>query len=39
MSNTGRVPLWLLGFVGGFAAITVLSLFIYGSYSGLGSSL
>ena len=39
MSNTGRVPLWLVGLVGGLAAITVLSLFIYGSYSGLGSSL
>ena len=39
MSNTGRVPLWLVGLVGGLAAITVLSLFFYGSYSGLGSSL
>ena len=39
MSNTGRIPLWLLGFVGGLAVITMLSLFIYGSYSGLGSSL
>lgn len=39
MSNTGRIPLWLVGLVAGLAAITVLSLFIYGSYSGLGSSL
>ncbi len=39
MSSTGRVPLWLVGLVGGLAAITMLSLFIYGSYSGLGSSL
>ena len=39
MSNTGRIPLWLVGLVGGLAAITVLSLFIYGSYSCLGSSL
>ena len=39
MSNTGRIPLWLVGFVGGLAALTVVSLFIYGSYSGLGSSL
>ena len=39
MSNTGRIPLWLLGLVGGLAVITMLSLFIYGAYSGLGSSL
>ena len=39
MSNTGRIPLWLVGLVGGFAVITILALFIYGSYSGLGSSL
>jgi len=31
MANTGRIPLWLVGLVGGFAAITMLSLFIYGS--------
>jgi len=28
MSNTGRIPLWLVGLVGGLAAITVLSLFL-----------
>ena len=39
MSSTGRVPLWLVGLVGGLAVITMLSLFIYGAYSGLGSSL
>ena len=39
MSNTGRIPLWLVGFVGGLAVITMLSLFLYGAYSGLGSSL
>ena len=39
MAHTGRVPLWLVGVVGGFAVITMLSVFIYGSYSGLGSSL
>ncbi len=39
MVNTGRVPLWLVGLVGGLAVITIVSLFIYGSYSGLGSSL
>ena len=39
MSNTGRIPLWLVGLVGGLAAIGILSLFFYGAYSGLGSSL
>nr|QCI05624.1 photosystem II protein J [Cryptopleura ramosa] len=39
MTNTGRVPLWLVATVGGIAAITILGIFIYGSYSGIGSSL
>ena len=42
MSNTGttgRVPLWLVGVVAGTAAFTLLGLFFYGSYTGLGSSL
>lgn len=42
MSNsetTGRIPLWLVGTVAGIAAISLLALFFYGSYSGLGSSL
>ena len=34
-----RVPLWLIALVGGLAAFTVLGVFLYGSYSGLGSSL
>lgn len=39
MTGTGRIPLWLVGLVGGLAVITILSIFFYGSYSGLGSSL
>ncbi len=42
MSNTGttgRIPLWLVGTVVGIAAIGILSIFFYGSYVGLGSSL
>lgn len=42
MSNsrtTGRIPLWLVGTLEGIAAIGLLALFFYGSYSGLGSSL
>jgi len=30
MSNTGRIPLWLVGLVGGFAVITMLSLLGFG---------
>ena len=39
MAGSGRIPLWLVGLVGGLAVITMLSLFLYGAYSGLGSSL
>jgi photosystem II PsbJ protein len=42
MSNTGttgRIPLWLIGTVVGTLAITLLAVFFYGSYVGLGSSL
>lgn len=42
MSNTGttgRIPLWLVGTVVGIAAIGLVGVFFYGSYSGLGSSL
>lgn len=39
MASTGRIPLWLVAVVGGLAALTVLGIFIYGSYSGIGSSL
>lgn len=36
---TGRVPLWLIGTVAGTAALTLVGVFFYGSYIGLGSSL
>lgn len=42
MSNTGttgRIPLWLVGTVAGLAALGILAIFFYGSYTGLGSSL
>jgi len=42
MSNTGttgRIPLWLVGTVVGLAAISIVAIFFYGSYVGLGSSL
>ncbi len=39
MASTGRVPLWLVALVAGLGIITIVGIFIYGSYSGLGSSL
>jgi len=39
MASTGRIPLWLIATIGGTAALTVVGLFIFGSYSGVGSSL
>jgi photosystem II PsbJ protein len=40
MADTNRrVPLWVIAVVGGLGVLTVLGLFFYGSYSGLGSSL
>ena len=40
MADTSRrVPLWLIAVVGGLAALTVLAVFLFGSYSGLGSSI
>jgi len=39
MTSTGRIPLWLIAFVGGLAVLALLSTFLYGAYSGLGSSL
>ena len=39
MAGTGRIPLWMVATVAGLGIITVVGLFIYGSYSGLGSSL
>jgi photosystem II PsbJ protein len=39
MANTGRIPLWLIALIGGFADLSIFALFFYGAYSGLGSSL
>jgi len=40
MADTSRrIPLWLIALVAGLAAFSVLGVFIFGSYSGLGSSL
>ena len=40
MADTSRrVPLWAVALVGGMAVLTMLSLLLFGSYSGLGSSI
>ena len=39
MASTGSIPLWLIALVGGLGVLAVLSTFVYGAYSGLGSSL
>jgi len=39
MADTNRrVPLWLIATAGGLAIFSIAGVFLYGSYSGLGSS-
>jgi photosystem II PsbJ protein len=39
MTGTGRIPLWLVALIGGLGILVVVGSFIFGAYSGLGSSL
>lgn len=39
MSSGGRIPLWLVATVAGLGVLTIVGLFFYGAYAGLGSSL
>nr|YP_010152870.1 photosystem II protein J [Olisthodiscus luteus]QQW50531.1 photosystem II protein J [Olisthodiscus luteus] len=39
MAGTGRIPLWMVAVVAGLGILAVLGTFIYGAYSGIGSSL
>ena len=39
MSEPGRIPLWLVALVAGTVVLVVVSLFFYGAYVGVGSSL
>ncbi|MDJ0580927.1 photosystem II reaction center protein J [Crocosphaera sp.] len=39
MFADGKIPLWLVGLIAGMGAISVLGLFFYGAYAGLGSSM
>ncbi len=39
MTEGGRIPLWIVATVAGLGVLTVVGIFFYGSYVGLGSSL
>lgn len=39
METNRRIPLWAVSFVAALGVLGILSLFFYGSYSGLGSSI
>ncbi|MEG4572925.1 photosystem II reaction center protein J [Microcoleus sp. N3A4] len=39
MSSGGRIPLWLVATVAGIGVLSIVGLFFYGAYAGLGSSL
>jgi photosystem II PsbJ protein len=39
MFADGRIPLWVVGVVATLGVLTVVGLFFYGAYAGLGSSL
>lgn len=39
MFKNGRIPLWVVAVVAGLGAISVVGLFFYGAYAGVGSSL
>nr|B8HVD9.1 RecName: Full=Photosystem II reaction center protein J; Short=PSII-J [Cyanothece sp. PCC 7425] len=39
MTESGRIPLWLVATVAGMGVITLLGIFFYGAYAGLGSAV
>ena len=39
MSGSGKIPLWIVATVAGMGVLTILGIFFYGDYAGLGSSL
>ncbi|MBN3894075.1 MULTISPECIES: photosystem II reaction center protein J [unclassified Nostoc] len=39
MSESGRIPLWVVATIAGLGIITVLGIFFYGAYAGIGSSI
>ncbi|HBE17756.1 MAG TPA: photosystem II reaction center protein J [Cyanobacteria bacterium UBA11149] len=39
MSESGRIPLWLVATVAGTGVLVVVGIFFYGAYVGLGSGM
>ncbi len=39
MTNQRRIPLWIVAVVAGTGVLTVVGLFFYGAYVGVGSSM
>lgn len=39
MFQNGRIPLWLVATVAGIGVLSILGLFFYGSYVGIGSAV
>ncbi|HEY9850015.1 MAG TPA: photosystem II reaction center protein J [Leptolyngbyaceae cyanobacterium] len=39
MSGSGRIPLWIVATIAGIGVLTVVGLFFYGAYAGLGSAM
>jgi photosystem II PsbJ protein len=38
MFANGRIPLWIVATVAGMGILTVVGIFFYGAYAGLGSA-
>ncbi len=38
-SESGRIPLWVVATVAGLGVLSIVALFFYGAYAGLGSSM
>lgn len=38
MFQNGRIPLWLVGTIAGIGVLSVVGLFFYGAYVGVGSA-
>ncbi|MGB3692160.1 MAG: photosystem II reaction center protein J [Spirulinaceae cyanobacterium] len=39
MSGDTKIPLWIVATVAGMGVITVVGIFFYGAYAGVGSSM
>ncbi|HYW17948.1 MULTISPECIES: photosystem II reaction center protein J [Nostocales] len=38
-AGSGRIPLWVVATIAGLGVITVVGIFFYGAYAGVGSSM